>query len=102
MAIEECDDSSGERTDPAAATDTFPCDASTYTLTNDDVAKTITLVATYTTRNAVDDDANTDDVDESMDAVMASIRVKTSVVSTVPTSRLANRRLAAPAKSDSL
>ena len=50
-AIEECDDDSGLRT--GAVTDTYPCDGLTYTLTNDDIAKKITLVATYTTRDEV-------------------------------------------------
>ena len=62
-----------EDADSDPTTAPTPVIAEKYKLTNDDVAKTITLVASYTTRNAVLDDGNTADVDESMDAVMASI-----------------------------
>ena len=49
------------------------CTAETYKLTNDDVAKDITLVATYTTRNAVDANADATPPIEAAAAVMASI-----------------------------
>ncbi len=58
--------------DDDTATPDVPNTEATYTLTNDDVAKAITLVASYTTRSAVEADPGPPVV-EAMDAVMASI-----------------------------
>ena len=59
--------------DSNPATDDVPNTQETYTLTNDDVAKVITLVATYTTRDAIDEVLTATPPIQAADAVMASI-----------------------------
>ena len=49
------------------------CTAATYTLTDDDVAKAITLVASYITRSLIPEDTGTDPVTPEVPAVMATI-----------------------------
>ena len=72
MAIEECA-TNGEQTIPRPDTDISACTDTTYTLTDDDVAKDITLVATYTTRSLVPGNTGADPVVPETPAVMASI-----------------------------
>ena len=68
--IMECD-GSGNQVDPA---EEMACTAATYTLTDDDVAKEITLMATYTTRSEIPEDTSTDPDTPAIPAVMASIK----------------------------
>ena len=69
--IEGCAANGLQSNDPAE--NTSVCDGATYTLTEDDVAKDISLVATYTEQNAVAADPDADPPVEAADAVIVSI-----------------------------